>query len=240
MDYTEPSPVRLHPVRLHLRCAWCGAGRANGRGSSSVFATLLERQASPLLIVISGPSGVGKDAVMQRMKERDLPFHFVVTATTRPKRPNEVDGRDYFFVSQESFARMIERGELLEHAHVYNDYKGIPRQQVRQALDSGRDVILRIDVQGAATIRSLCPEALLIFLSTRSEEELSARLAARHTEAPDDLRLRLDAARQELRQVDMFDYVVVNADHQLDHTVDTILSIVEAEHHRTRPRQVSL
>ncbi|HET7011807.1 MAG TPA: guanylate kinase [Anaerolineales bacterium] len=205
-----------------------------------MFANLLERQASPLLIVISGPSGVGKDAVMQRMKERGLPFHFVVTATTRPKRPNEIDGRDYFFVSQDSFARMIERGELLEHARVYNDFKGIPREQVRQALDSGRDVILRIDVQGAATIRSLCPEALLIFLSTRTEEELSSRLAARHTESPDELRLRLDTARQELRQVDMFDYVVVNADHRLDHTVDMILSIVEAEHHRTRPRQVSL
>jgi guanylate kinase len=205
-----------------------------------VFDRLPQRQVSPLLIVISGPSGVGKDAVLQRMKERDLPFHFVVTATTRPKRPNEIDGRDYFFLSQDAFARMIERGELLEHARVYNDYKGIPREQVRRALDSGLDVILRIDVQGAATIRSLCPEALLIFLSTQTEDELAARLSARHTESPDNLRLRQEAARLELRQVDMFDYIVVNADHRLDHAVDTILSIVEAEHHRTRPRRVTL
>lgn len=205
-----------------------------------MFDELLQRQTSPLLIVISGPSGVGKDAVLQRMKERGLPFHFVVTATTRPRRPNEVDGQDYFFLSQEQFARMIERGELLEHARVYNDYKGIPRDQVRRALDSGRDVVMRIDVQGAATMRSLSPEALLIFLATRTEDELSARLAQRHTESPDDLRLRLEMARQELLQVEMFDYVVVNADHQLDHTVDTILAIVEAEHHRTRPRRVTL
>jgi len=210
------------------------------RRLANVFDDLLQRPASPLLIVISGPSGVGKDAVLQRMKERELPFHFVVTATTRPKRPNEVEGRDYFFLSPEAFARMIERGELLEHARVYNDYKGIPREQVRQALDSGRDVVLRIDVQGAATIRSLCPEALLVFLSTRTEEELAARLAARHTEAADDLHLRLETARQELRQVDMFDYVVVNADLRLDHAVDVILAIVEAEHHRTRPRRVTL
>jgi len=213
---------------------------ANGRRPSSVFDGLPRRQVSPLLIVISGPSGVGKDAVLQRMKERHLPFHFVVTATTRPKRPNEIDGRDYFFLSQDAFARMIERGELLEHARVYNDYKGIPREQVRRALDSGLDVILRIDVQGAATIRSLCPEALLIFLTTQTEDELAARLAARHTESPDDLRLRQETARLELRQVDMFDYIVVNSDHRLDHAVDTILSIVEAEHHRTRPRRVTL
>ena len=206
----------------------------------SVLDDLLQRQASPLLTVLSGPSGVGKDAVLQRMKERGLGFHFVVTATTRPRRPNEVDGRDYFFVTPEAFARMIERGEMLEHAHVYNDYKGIPREQVRQALASGRDVLLRIDVQGAATIRSLCPEALLIFLTTGDEAELAARLRARHTEGGDDLQLRLETARQEWLQVDMFDYVLVNAEHRLDHTVDAILAILEAEHHRTRPRRVTL
>jgi len=205
-----------------------------------VLDDLLRRQTAPLLIVLSGPSGAGKDAVLQRMKERGLPFHFVVTATTRPQRPHEVDGRDYFFVSQEAFARMIERGELLEHAHVYNDYKGIPRDQVARALASGEDVLLRIDVQGAATIRSLCPEALLIFLTTRHEEELAARLRLRHTESSDDLQLRLDTARQELLQLDLFDYLVVNADHRLDHTVEAILAIIEAEHHRTRPRRVTL
>jgi guanylate kinase len=205
-----------------------------------VLDDLLHRQAAPLLTVLSGPSGVGKDAVLQRMKERGLPFHFVVTVTTRPRRPNEIDGRDYFFVTPEAFAGMIERGEMLEHAHVYNDYKGIPKDQVRQALASGQDVLLRIDVQGAATIRSLCPEALLIFLTTRDEAELAARLRARHTEGGDDLQLRLETARQELQRLDMFDYVVVNPDHHLDHTVDVILAILEAEHRRTRPRRVTL
>ncbi len=201
---------------------------------------LLERQRQPLLIVISGPSGVGKDSVLQRMKERGLPFHFVVTATTRPKRPGEVDGVDYFFVTHDQFAEMIEKGELLEYAIVYNDYKGIPKQQVRDALASGKDVVMRIDVQGAETIRDLCPDALLIFLSTRTEEELVERLKARKTESREGLKLRIATARQELKRVDMFDYYVVNADLRLDDTVDTILAIIHAEHHRTRPRVVTL
>jgi len=201
---------------------------------------LIEEQRQPLLIVISGPSGVGKDSVLQRMKERDLPFHFVVTATTRPKRPGEVDGVDYYFVTHDEFAEMIEQGELLEYAIVYNDYKGIPKGQVRQALASGRDVMMRIDVQGAETIRELCPDALLIFLSTRSEGELVRRLEARKTETPEGLKLRIATARQELKRVGMFDYYVINADHRLDETVDIILSIIRAEHHRTQPRKVTL
>ncbi len=201
---------------------------------------LVEEQRQPLLIVISGPSGVGKDSVLQRMKERDLPFHFVVTATTRPQRPGEVDGVDYYFVTHDEFAEMIEQGELLEYAIVYNDYKGIPKGQVREALASGRDVMMRIDVQGAETIRELCPDALLIFLSTRSEDELVSRLEARKTETPEGLKLRIATARQELKRVGMFDYYVINADHRLDETVDIILSIIDAEHHRTQPRKVTL
>src|SRR4030066_2187383 len=115
----------------------------------------------PLLIVISGPSGVGKDTVIQRMKERNLPFHFVVTAATRPPRPNEVHGRDYFFYSHDQFAEMIEKGELLEYAIVYNDYKGIPKAQVREASPTGKDVAMRLDIQGAATIRRLGPAPLM-------------------------------------------------------------------------------
>jgi guanylate kinase len=201
---------------------------------------LLRRQAAPLLIVISGPSGVGKDAVLARMKERGLPFHFVVTATTRPQRAGEVEGRDYIFVSRAEFDRLVETGQMLERALVYNDYKGIPREQVAQALASGRDVALRVDVQGAATIRSLSPQALLIFLLAASEEELERRLRARRTESEDNLALRLQTARRELEQIDLFDYAVVNRDFALDTTVDTILAIIHAEHHRSRPRQVRL
>ncbi|HET9591245.1 MAG TPA: guanylate kinase [Anaerolineales bacterium] len=194
----------------------------------------------PLLIVISGPSGVGKDTVMQRMKERGFPFHFVVTATTRPKRANEVHGVDYWFVSKEEFARMINEDELIEHAIVYGDYKGIPKQQVREALASGKDVVMRIDVQGAETVRRLAPEALMIFITTDSEEELVHRLQTRKTETPDALAIRIAMARKELKRVDAFDYVVVNHEFQLDETVNTIRAIIDAEHHRVKPRRVSL
>jgi guanylate kinase len=198
----------------------------------------LQRQ--PLLIVISGPSGVGKDTVIQRMQERRLPFHFVVTATTRPARSGEVHGQDYFFISNDEFAEMIEKNELLEYAIVYNDYKGIPKQQVRDALASGRDVIMRLDVQGAAKIRSLAPEAVLIFITTASEDEMVARLRARKTETPEGLKLRIATARKELQRMREFDYYVVNRDMALDDTVDHIIAVIEAEHSRVAPRTVSL
>lgn len=194
----------------------------------------------PLLIVVSGPSGAGKDTVVQRMQERGLPFHFVVTATTRSRRPNETHGKDYWFVSKEEFARMIEHNELIEYAIVYGDYKGIPKAQVREALASGKDVVMRLDVQGAETVRRLVPDALLIFITTESEEELVKRLNGRDTETPDALALRIATARKELKRVEAFDYVIVNHDFRLDHTVDTVRAIIEAEHHRVRPRKVNL
>ena len=194
----------------------------------------------PLLIVISGPSGAGKDTVMQRMQERGLPFHFVVTATTRPKRANEVHGKDYFFVSKEEFAHMIDEDELIEHAIVYGDYKGIPKQQVREALSSGKDVVMRIDVQGAETVRKMAPEALMIFITTNSEEELVQRLETRKTETADSLAIRIATARKELNRVEAFDYVIVNRNFHLDETVDIIRAIIDAEHHRVKPRKVSL
>lgn len=194
----------------------------------------------PLLIVISGPSGVGKDTVIEQMKARKLPFHFVITATTRPPRPNEQHGVDYFFFSHDEFAEMIEQAELLEYAIVYNDYKGIPKQQVREALDSGKDVVMRVDVQGAATIRHLCPDALLIFLTTANEEELANRLTERKSETPEGLKLRIATSRQEMKRMNEFDYVVVNPDAHIEEAVDTIQAIITAEHHRVNPRKVTL
>ncbi len=202
---------------------------------------LYEPHRQSLLIVISGPSGVGKDTVIQRMKERRLPFHFVVTATTRPARPGEVHGRDYFFVSSDEFAEMIENDELLEYAIVYNDYTGIPKQQVREALASGQDVIMRVDVQGAARVRALTRDgAALVFLTTTSEEELVERLRARKSESPEGLNLRIATARKELERIDEFDYCVVNHDMTVDETVDKIIAIIEAEHSRVNPRRVNL
>ena len=201
---------------------------------------MIEQPVEPLLVVISGPSGVGKDTVLDHMKQRGLPFHFVVTATTRPIRPGEVEGEDYFFVEEQEFLDMIERGELIEHALVYNDHKGVPRQQIREAMDSGQDVVMRVDVQGAKTIRSLAPEALLIFLTAGDEEELARRLRKRRTESEAELQLRLATAKEELGYLDVFDYAVLNADSQVEVAVDTILAIIEAEHHRVDPRRVEL
>jgi len=194
----------------------------------------------PLLIVISGASGVGKDTIIQRMKERHLPFHFVITATTRAARPTEVHGRDYFFISNDEFAEMIEKNELLEYATVYNDYKGIPKQQVRDALNTGRDVVMRLDVQGAAHVRSLLPDALLVFITTSSEEEMVQRLRDRKTETPEGLKLRIATARQELKRMAEFDYCVVNREMALDDAVDKIIAIIEAEHSRVKPRVITL
>lgn len=177
---------------------------------------------------------------MQRMQERGLPFHFVVTATTRPKRASEVHGRDYLFVTTEEFARMIDEDELIEHAIVYGDYKGIPKQQVREALASGKDVIMRLDVQGAETVRKMAPEALMIFITTQNEAELVHRLETRKTETADSLAIRIATARKELKRVEAFDYVIVNRDFLLDKTVDLIRAIIDAEHHRVKPRKVTL
>lgn len=186
----------------------------------------------PLLVVLSGPSGVGKDATLNMLKECNFPFYFVVTATTRPIRPGEVDGQDYHFITVGEFAEMIEEGELLEYAVVYGDYKGIPKKHVRQALESGQDVIMRIDVQGAATIRRLVPNAVTIFLTAENEEELVHRLQERKTEEPDKLKMRIATARQELKRVVEFDYVVVNRAKLLEETVQQVISIIIAEKSR--------
>ncbi len=183
----------------------------------------------PILIVISGPSGVGKDTILQGLKQTSYPFYFVVTATTRPRRYNEVDGVDYHFVSVGEFAEMIEKNELLEYAVVYGDYKGIPKKHVREALASGHDVIMRIDVQGAATIRKLVPNAVTIFLTAESEPELIDRLRERKTEEADQLKMRIVTARNELRRIVEFDYVVTNRDDHQDDSVDQVLSIIKAE-----------
>lgn len=195
---------------------------------------------TPLLVVISGPSGVGKDSLVECMQQRGAQFHFVVTATSRPQRAGETHGVDYFFLSGEEFEAMIEADELLEHAIVYGQYKGIPKQQVREALESGCDVVMRLDVQGAATIRKLIPEAILIFLSASSEQELIERLEQRRTESDMQLQRRIKTARQEMARLAEFDYVVINATCRLDDAVDQVLSIITAEHHRVHPRKVTL
>jgi len=194
----------------------------------------------PLLIVLSGPSGVGKDVTLQALKKRNIPLHFVVTATTRAARPEETHGVDYFFYSKEEFQAMIDENELLEYAIVYEDYKGIPKDQVRKAMQSGLDVILRVDVQGAAKLRELNPDAVLIFLLPSSFEEWHERLNNRQTETEESMNIRLNKVKWELEYLPIFDYMVVNRHNCLDEAVDTIIDIIHAEHHRTIPRKITL
>ncbi len=194
----------------------------------------------PLLIVISGPSGVGKDSVVRVLQRRENRLHFVVTTTSRAMREGEVEGVDYFFVSEAQFEDLIARDELLEYARVYQQYKGVPKQQVRDAIASGKDVIMRVDVQGAATIRKLCPQAVLIFLIPANQQEWIQRLVERHSETEENLKVRIDTARKELTRMNEFDYVVVNAQNCLDNAVDAIEAIIDAEHHRVEPRRITL
>jgi guanylate kinase len=199
-----------------------------------------EAQNHPLIIVISGPSGVGKDAVVGLLQNTNHNTHFVITFNSRAPRKDEVDGKDYFFVTRQAFEEMIARDELLEHARVYSDYKGIPKSQVREALASGKDVVMRLDVQGAMTVKKLIPDAVLIFLTATSEEEWINRLQARRSESPEELALRLHVAEDEYCCLNEFDYLVVNSDKHLDKTIENIQAIIRSEHLRTHPRKATL
>ena len=190
-----------------------------------------------LLFVLSGPSGAGKDAVMARLKEQHFPLRFGVTATTRRRREGEVHGVDYFFVSTSEFDRMIAGNELLEWAVVHGNRYGVPRTQTRELLRTGKDVLVRVDVQGADAIRSRVPEAVLIFLTAPSLDALKARLTKRNTETPEELAIRLTNALEEMRRQEEFDYLVVNDDGGLDAAVEKVKAIVTAEKCRVHRRQ---
>ena len=199
-----------------------------------------DKSSLPLLVVLSGPSGVGKDAALDCLKKLDRPWYFVVTATTRPQRPAEQDGVDYVFLEPETFALMKDSGEFLECAEVYGRWYGVPRSQLRFGLDAGKDVILKIDVQGAETVRRLAPEAVFIFMVPGSLDELRERLSARMTENLTDLELRLKTAQKELAEADKFEYRVENHDGGLDHVVAEIDAIIAAEKRRDNPRKINL
>ena len=195
---------------------------------------------APLLIVLSGPSGVGKDAILARMKESGYPLEYITTVTTRPRRPAERDNVDYHFISLEKFQEMVESGELLEWAEVYNNWYGVPKETVNKALDRGQDTIIKIDVQGATTIKKIIPQAIFIFLIPPSVEELVTRIKQRRTESAFDLALRIRIAEKEIEQLPLFDYVVVNRPGEIDQAVSEIKAIIAAEKCRVSPRQVSL
>ncbi len=194
----------------------------------------------PLLIVLSSPSGVGKDAVLSRMRELNYPLGYITTVTTRSQRASERDNIDYHFISTEKFQEMIEHNELLEWANVYGNWYGVPKKSVKQALDKGQDVIVKVDIQGAATIKKILPQAVFIFLMPPSIEELITRLKQRHTESSFDLALRIKTAEEEIKQIPLFDYVVINKQAELDQAVHEIKSITTAEKCRVTPRNIAL
>ena len=194
----------------------------------------------PLLIVLSGPSGVGKDAVLNKMKQSDCNLEYITTTTTRPRRATETNNVDYHFVTKKKFQNMIETQELLEWANVYGNWYGVPSQPIKQALDNGQDIIVKVDVQGASTIKKILPEAVFIFLMSPSMEDYISRLKQRGTESPSDLALRIETAEEEIKQLDMFDYVVINEQNEIDRAVDDIKAIIAAEKCRVNPREITL
>lgn len=194
----------------------------------------------PLLIVLSGLSGVGKDTVLAGLRQAGFPAVISISATTRARRPAEKDGVDYYFVSKEKFQEMIKDNQLLEHAEVYGNYYGIPKKPVKQWLAAGKDVIVKIDVQGAATIKQNVPQAVLIFISTLTLEELEKRLKKRRTESPEELALRLKTAEQELDQLDIFDYVLINRENEAERTIKDVQSIITAEKSKVKQREIKL
>ena len=189
-------------------------------------------------MVLSGPSGVGKDSVLRQLKELGRNWHFTVTATTRSKRPGEEDGIDYLFLDRDTFHQKVRAGDFLECAEVYGNWYGVPRDQIANALENGLDVIIKADVQGAATIKNIVQDAVFIFLMPPSPEELERRLRERKTETTQDMELRIRTAMDELYQLPLFDYVVVN-DH-LESAASLIAAIVTAEKCRLPSRRVHL
>jgi guanylate kinase len=195
-----------------------------------------------LLVIISGPSGVGKDTIIDaiRMRPHERDYHYVVTCTTRARRPGEVDGVDYHFLEHETFEAWRKAGEFLEANEVHGNWYGTPRGQVRQALAAGKDVILKIDVQGAQVVKEKVPDALLVFIVPPSLEDLFHRLRSRATESADELEIRQRNAAIELARQDDYDYVVTNETGQVERTAQRIDDIMATEHELHPDRRVEV
>ena len=197
--------------------------------------------AGPLLVVLTGPSGVGKDAVLAALRERLPAAHFAVTATTRPPREGEREGVHYYFLSEEAFRDLLARGGLLEHEQYANGrLYGVPRVPIAEALAAGKDVLLRVDVRGARTIKRLAPSAVTIFLYHPGGLEALQQRMIERGDPPEAIAQRLAIARAELESMAEFDYAVPNADGQLECAVACVLAIMTAERHRIGRQPVHL
>ncbi|MGA0275401.1 MAG: guanylate kinase [Dehalococcoidia bacterium] len=198
-------------------------------------------RAKPLIVVISGPSGVGKDVMIEKMIQNDQTgFHFTVTATTRAPRPGEKDGVNHHFVKVDDFINLIAQDDLLEWAQVYGNYYGVPKQQVRAALGAGKHVIMRVDVQGAKRLRELVPEALMIFIQPPSLAVLEKHLRDRGVDTEEEMTKRLAAAGDEMRQTGLFDYAVTNEEGDLDSTVQKVVDIISEEAAKVPARNIAI
>ena len=195
---------------------------------------------SPLLIVLSGPSGVGKTTLTGRLVAQGWDGHVVVTVTTRHPRPGEIDGVHYHFRTAEQFHEMQTRNELLEHAEVHGNWYGVPATTVRERLAAGQDVILTIDPQGAQTVRSKVEDAIFIFLAPESPEVLTRRVRDRGHDSPEQRALRMLNAEREMAELPRYDYLIVNRDDRLDEAANQLRAILWAEHSRVYPRRPKL
>jgi len=210
------------------------SSEANTKAQSEEAVAPFEKSARGRLIVVSSPSGGGKGTLIRRVLQEMPNLGYSVSYTTRRERLGEVDGRDYFFVSPETFKAMERRGEFLEWANVHGKLYGTARAQVEQELAGGRDILIEVDVQGARSVRRLILDAVSIFILPPSFDVLCARLTARGSEHPDDLTLRLSNARSEVEHYREFDYVVINDD--LERAAGQLAAIIHAERAR-RERQ---
>jgi guanylate kinase len=208
--------------------------------NGDAFIADLRARRKPRIFVISGPSGVGKDSVIEHLRDRYPDIHFAVTATTRARRPGEIDGIHYYFLDESTFKEREAEGEFIETAEVYNNHYGVPRTPVRHALQRGQDVIVKVDVQGAASIRELAPNATYIFIAPETMTELLRRLRSRKTDDPEVLMARFSAASRELLKASEFDYVVFNEVERLSSAIEQIGAIIAAERLRTEQNEVSI
>jgi guanylate kinase len=192
----------------------------------------LRTERKPRVFIVSGPSGVGKDAVIERLQVRYPHARYVVTATTRPVRPGEIDGVHYHFLDENEFLTRLGANDFLEHAIVYGNHYGVPRSPVAEALRQGQDVVIKVDVKGAATLRERISHTVSIFLAPESMDELRHRLRSRKTEDPEVLFKRFATAAHELTRAYEFDFVVFNESGKLETALDTLCRIIESEHHR--------
>lgn len=236
----ETGPTRIAPTSPHDRpteAAKVEASPETPRTSESPSG-VPHRQG--LLFVLSAPSGTGKDTVIRALKQQGMDFYVVASVTTRAPRPGESEGNPYHFINQAEFERLVAHNELIEHAKVHGNCYGQPRQPIRDTLLAGRDVLLKIDVQGAATVRSKVPQAIFIFLVPESLQDLTLRLQKRSTETETELQRRLADATGELEQQHWYDYVIVNRQGHVQEAVDKLRAIMLAEHCRTQARHIEL